>query len=68
MNSELKLFESAEWKVRTVERDGEAWFVAKDICDTLGIRNSKDAIAELESNEKDIIPASHFANVISNEP
>lgn len=33
---------------------GEPWFVAKDICDILGIVNSRDALSRLRENEKGV--------------
>lgn len=41
-------------KVRVIEKDGEPWFVAKDICDVLEISNSRDAISRLDEDEKDV--------------
>lgn len=38
-------------EVRTVVRDGEPWFVAKDICDILGIQNTSDAVRNLDDDE-----------------
>lgn len=40
--------------VRTVVKDGEPWFIAKDVCDTLEISNSRDAISRLDDDEKDV--------------
>ncbi|WP_292788403.1 MULTISPECIES: BRO-N domain-containing protein [unclassified Microbacterium] len=40
-------FEGVE--VRTVVRDGQPWFVAKDVCDVLGIAKYRDAFAQLDS-------------------
>ena len=31
--------------------DGEPWFVAKDVCNVLGIVNNKDAIKALDEDE-----------------
>lgn len=39
-------------EVRTIIRDGEPWFVAKDICDILEIVNVSDALSALDSDEK----------------
>ena len=36
-------------------RDGEPWFVAVDVCDALGIGNSRDATARLDSDEKGVV-------------
>lgn len=39
--------------VRVVQRDGASWFVAKDVCDALGYRNTSDAIAtHLDDDER----------------
>ena len=41
--------------VRTVIKDGEAWFVAKDVCEILGIANPRDAIADFDDDEKGVV-------------
>ena len=38
-------------EVRTIIKDGEPWFVAKDICDILGIQNTSDAVRNLDDDE-----------------
>lgn len=38
--------------------DGEPWFVAKDVCDILGISNNRDAIAALDDDEKNTVAIS----------
>ena len=52
MTSEIKLFNYGDNAVRTIEKDGEVWFVAKDVCDILEIKNSRDAISVLDDDEK----------------
>ena len=54
MTSEMRVFGYGEEKrpVRTVEIDGEVWFVAKDVCNILEIKNSRDAVNELDDDEK----------------
>lgn len=43
--NELQIFNSAEFgEIRTVEIDGEPWFVGKDIAQALGYSNTSDAI------------------------
>ena len=45
----MAVFESDFFgKVRCVERDGEPWFVAKDVCDCLGLKNSSKAVSDME--------------------
>ena len=51
-NSELKIFNYKNNEVRTTIKDGEIWFVLKDVCDVLGINNSKMVAARLDENEK----------------
>ncbi len=38
--------------MRTVMLDGEVWFVAKDVCDILEIKNPTDAIKSLDEDER----------------
>ncbi len=45
-------FESSD--VRTMTIDGEPWFVAKDVCDVLGVANPTQAIEQLDDDEKAI--------------
>ena len=45
MNSELKIFENPEFgSIRTVEMDGEPWFVGKDVATALGYKNTRVAL------------------------
>ena len=39
-------------EIRMVIKDGEAWFVAKDVCDVLGLTNVNRAIYKLDDDEK----------------
>lgn len=41
-------------QVRMVIRDGEPWWVAKDVCDILGLGNSRMALERLEADEKGV--------------
>jgi len=36
----------------TIDIEGEAWFVAKEVCDLLGINNSRQAVSTLDDDEK----------------
>lgn len=56
--------------VRTVQIDGEPWFVAKDVCDVLGIVNDRQAAGRLDDDEKgvckvDTLGGNQSVNVIS---
>ena len=51
--NELKVFENSEFgSVRTVNRNGEPWFVAADVCRALEISNHKDALTRLDPDER----------------
>ena len=41
-------------KVRTLTQDGDVWFVAKDVCDVLEYKNSRDALQRLDKDEKGV--------------
>lgn len=46
------IFPVTQAKIRTITKDGKPWFVAKDVCDVLGIANSRDALSTLDDDEK----------------
>lgn len=49
----LTVFSSPEFgSIRTLVRDGEPWFVAVDVCKAMDVKNSRDAIVRLDSDEK----------------
>ena len=53
MNNDLKIFMYHSNEVRTIEIDGEAWFVGKDIADILGYQRTADAIsAHVDEDDK----------------
>lgn len=43
--NELKSWDYDSHEIRTIEKDGEPWFVAKDVATVLGYKNTKDAVA-----------------------
>jgi anti-repressor protein len=48
----LKVFEFEGAKVRVVEKGGQPWWVAKDVCDVLGLANPTEAVKPLDDAEK----------------
>ena len=51
--NEIKVFENAAFgRIRTVEINGEPWFVAADVCRALEIGNPSQALTRLEEDEK----------------
>ena len=65
-------FDFEESPVRTLLRDNEPWFVARDVCDVLGIKNSRDAVGRLDEDEKGVAltdtPGGSQNVAIINEP
>ncbi|MEC2212601.1 BRO family protein [Bacillus paralicheniformis] len=51
MHQLQKVFNYQDQQVRTVVKDGEPWFVAKDVCNVLEIGNSRQALARLDDDE-----------------
>lgn len=55
MNNQLQIFENAEFgKVRVIMKEGEPWFVGKDVCDCLELSNSRMALERLDEDEKGV--------------
>ncbi len=53
MKKNLAVISSPEFgEIRSVVVDGEPLFVAKDVCDVLGIVKYRDAVARLDDDEK----------------
>ncbi|MEC1552588.1 phage antirepressor [Bacillus haynesii] len=55
MNELQKVFNYQDQQVRTVVKDGEPWFVAKDVCDVLEIGNPSQALSRLDEDEKNTV-------------
>lgn len=50
--NEMKVFNNAEFgKIRTLNRDGEPWFVGKDVATALGYKDSVNALKSHVSEE-----------------
>ena len=56
--NQLQIFQYERNRVRTVMIDGEVWFVAKDVCDALGIGNPTRAVSRLDEDEKNTLTSS----------
>lgn len=59
MNTEIQTFNFNNATLRTLtDENGDPWFVAKDVCDILGLENSRKATAELDPDEKNTVTIS----------
>lgn len=50
--NELQVFRYEGKQVRTVEKDGETWWVLKDVCEVLQIKNPTDVWKRLDEDER----------------
>ena len=51
--NQLQVFNNTEFgQVRTMMIDGSPWFVAKDVCECLGITKHRDAVSRLDGDER----------------
>jgi prophage antirepressor-like protein len=50
--NELQIFNYSEKQIRTVNKDGEPWFAASDVCDILELGNTAMAVSRLSENMK----------------
>jgi prophage antirepressor-like protein len=53
-NQNLAVFTFRDNSVQVITIDAEPWFVAKDLCDVLGVKNSRDALTRLDEDEKGV--------------
>jgi anti-repressor protein len=51
---ELQAFQKNGWKIRTVQIDGETWFVGKDIAESLGYTNPQKAVRDHCKNPRPV--------------
>ena len=50
--TQLSTFNFESNSIRTLAINNEPWFVAKDLCDTLGIKNPSQALENLDEDER----------------
>lgn len=53
----IQNFAFEEHLVRVVQQEGEPWFVGKDVCAALDVRNHNDALSSLDEDEKGVATA-----------
>lgn len=58
--NELQVFENAQFgQVRTIQRNGEPWFVAADVCRALGLGQVSRAMDRLDDDERGLLKVTH---------
>jgi prophage antirepressor-like protein len=48
------IFRFGQHPIRVIVKDGEPWFVAKDVCDAVKLANAADALLKLDDDEKGV--------------
>ena len=56
MHELQRVFNYQEREIRTITKDGDPWFVAKDVCDALEIVDTRQAVERLDDDERCLIP------------
>lgn len=51
MDNKIQAFDFNERAVRCIMKDGEPWWVAKDVCDALGLANPSESLKALDEDE-----------------
>ena len=57
MNELTRVFEGRQ--LRIINQDGEPWFIAKDICDILGLEQVSRALDRLSEDERGLVKVTH---------
>lgn len=52
--NQLQVFNFSGNEIRVINKDGQPWWVAKDVCDSLEMTNSRMAIDRLDEDEKGV--------------
>lgn len=51
---DLQVFNCEGSSVRVMEKEGEPWFVAVDVCNYFSVANSRNVVSRLDEDEKDV--------------
>ena len=52
--NDFTIFKFGDSEIRVINKCGEPWFVAKDVCDALDLTNSRKALTALDDDEKGV--------------
>ena len=66
--NELQAFSYEGNEVRTIQRNGEPWWVLKDVCDVLGLSNPSIVADRLDEDERQKVDPKHYLGSQSNVP
>lgn len=51
---DIQIFKENGWEIRTVTKDGEPWFVGKDVCESFGDTNYKRSLNKVADEDKGV--------------
>lgn len=54
--NQLEIFNFGQNQIRVILKDSELWFVAKDVCNALEIKDARKSVNLLDKDERNIIP------------
>ena len=63
MKKDMQIFKENGWSIRIIEIDGNPWFVGKDIAESLGYANTREAIRSHCKKANDYTPRQNGAPV-----
>lgn len=58
----IQTFDFGDQPIRIINQNNQPWFVAADVCRTLEIGNSRQAISELDDDEKDQVSRANVSS------
>lgn len=65
----MLVFKNEEFEVRTVKRNGEPWFIGKDVATILGYERATKAIQDhVDEEDKDVVPIQDSIGRLQNSP
>ena len=56
MTNEIQMFNFNGNDIRVIDKDGQPWWVAKDVCDILELTDARKSVELLDEDERNIIP------------
>ena len=63
MTNSLQIFNYNGAKVRTVIENGQVWFIAKDVCAVLGLKQVSRVLNGLNKNDSRLLLVTHPQNL-----
>lgn len=68
MSNEIQVFNFEQREVRIVMKDGEPWWVAKDVCNVLELTNPTEALKSLDDDERSSLRISEGTSPAGGNP